>query len=293
MKNSTYIIIGKFNTVIRYIVIVLSVVIIVFPIYWLILTSLRPIEESLSYPPNFFLNFETVTLKYYTTVLSGKIGSSTNVYGLPTFFINSVIVSGATTILSVSFSLLAAYSLVRLSFKGRKFISHLILFCYLIPGISLLIPMFTLAVNLKLNNTLYGIMLFQTAGSLPLGIWFAKAFLKGLPLEVEESAFLDGCNRMQIIIKIVTPLAVPALVVVGFNTFLGSWNDFILPSILIDVERWKPLMVGLYLYFNQNIGLVWGEMMAAAFIALAPVFFIFFYFQKYIVGGLSTGAIKG
>ena len=272
---------------------VLVVFTVIFPIYWLILTSLRPIGETLSYPPNFLPDFHTVTLRHYLTVLSGKIGSSTNQYGLPTFFLNSVFVSTSTAAISIFISLFAGYSLVRVPFKGSRIFSHLILFCYLIPGIGLLIPMFTLAVNMRLNNSLQGLVLFQTATSLPLGIWFAKAFIKGLPLSVEESARLDGCNGMQIIMKIVLPLAVPGLVVVGFNTFLASWNDYVLPSILIDEERFKPLMVGLYLYFNQNIGVVWGEMMSAAFVAMVPIFFVFFYFQKYIVGGLSAGAVKG
>lgn len=271
----------------------LVVAIIVFPIYWLILTSVRPVDETLSYPPKFLLNPSTITLRHYQTVLSGKIGSSTNQYGLPTFFMNSIVISSVTTIVTVFISLFAGYSLVRVKFKGRNLISHLVLLCYLIPTIGLLIPMFTLAVNMHLNNTLGGLILFEAATCLPLGIWFTKAFLKGLPIGVEESARLDGCNRMQIIFKIVLPLAVPGLVVVGFNTFLASWNDYVLPSILIDEERLKPLMVGLYLYFNQNIGVVWGEMMAAAFVAMVPIFFVFFYFQKYIVGGLSAGAIKG
>ncbi len=279
--------------IVRIVFSVLVVCVVIFPIYWLVLTSVRPIDETLSYPPNFLPNFSTVTLKHYATVLSGRIGSSTNQYGLPTFFLNSVIVSTATSAITIFISLFAAYSLVRIPFKGSRLFSHLILFCYLIPGIGLLIPMFTMAVNMKLNNTLQGLILFQTATCLPLGIWFAKAFIKGLPLSVEESARLDGCNGMQIILKIVLPLAVPGLVVVGFNTFLASWNDYVLPSILIDEERYKPLMVGLYLYFNQNIGVVWGEMMSAAFVAMVPIFFVFFYFQKYIVGGLSAGAVKG
>lgn len=283
----------RLNRGIRISLAFLVVFVIVFPIYWIILTSLRPIDETLSYPPNFLPRLSTVSFRHYATVLKGKIGSSTNAYGLPTFFGNSLIVSTASTAITLFASLLAAYSLVRIRFRGSRLVSHLILVCYLIPGIGLLIPMFVLAVKLKLNNTLIGLVLFQSAAGLPLGIWFAKAFLKGIPLSIEESAELDGCSGMQIITRIVLPLSVPALVVVGFNSFLASWNDYVLPSILIDEERNKPLMVGLYLYFNQNIGLVWGEMMAAAFVAMAPVFFVFFYFQKHIVGGLSAGAVKG
>ena len=98
---------------------------------------------------------------------------------------------------------------------------------------------------------------------------------------------------MQVIFKVVLPISVPGLVVVGFNTFLASWNSYVLPNVLVDQDRFKPMMSGLYLYFNQNIGIVWGEMMAASILSMLPVFFIFFYFQKYIVGGVTAGAVKG
>lgn len=272
---------------------VFFVLLIIFPIYWMLLTSFRPVTESLSSPPNFFLNMETVTLKFYQTVLSGKIGSSTNAYGFPTFFFNSVIVSSVTTLVTVCVSLLAAYSLVRFPNRFSNLLSHILLVCYLIPTIGLLIPMFVMAVNLKLNNSLTGLIIFEIAGALPLGIWLAKAYIKGLPAELEEAATMDGCSRIQVITKIVLPISVPGLVVVGFNTFLGTWNSYALPNVLIDQERFKPMMSGLYLYFNQNIGIVWGEMMAASILSMLPVFFIFFYFQKYIVGGITAGAVKG
>lgn len=269
------------------------VMIILFPIYWILLTSVRPVDEILAYPPKFLPDLTTASTRHYATVLSGKMGSSTNQYGLPTFFLNSVILSVTTTAVTVFISLFTAYGLVRVRFRGRNLASHLILLCYLVPGIALMIPMFTIAVQLRLNNTLAGVILFQIAMNLPLGIWFAKAFIQGIPESLEEASRLDGCNRIQVIQKIILPLAVPGLVVVGFNTFLSSWNDYLLPSILIDKEGLKPLMVGLYIYFNQNIGIIWGEAMASAVITMIPVFFIFFYFQKYIVGGLSMGAVKG
>ena len=283
----------KIKRMIRIVASCLVVLLIIFPIYWIAVTSVRPVDEILTYPPELLPDLKTASLQHYKTVLSGKMGSSTNRYGLPTFFMNSVIISVTTTAVTIILSLLAAYSLVRIPFKGRNVVQHLILVCYLIPGIALMIPMFSIAVKFKLNNTIQGVILFQIAMNLPLGIWFAKAFIKGIPESLDESAKLDGCSRLQVIWKIILPLAVPGLVVVGFNTFLSSWNDYLLPSILIDLERLKPLMVGLYIYFNQNIGIVWGEVMAAAVIAMVPVFFIFFYFQKYIVGGLAVGAVKG
>ncbi len=283
----------KFSKAIRIICSWLIMFIIIYPIYWIIVSSVRPVDEILSYPPKLLPNISTMTFKHYITVLNGEIGSSTNSYGLITFLKNSIIISVLTTSIALFVSLLAGYSLVRVSFKGSKIASHIILACHLMPGVALLIPMFMMAVKLHLNNSLYGLILFQSAGALPLGIWLTKAFLKGIPISIEESAYLDGCNRIQIILKIILPLSIPGLVVVGFNTFLASWNSFILPSILIDKESIKPLMVGLYLYFNQNIGVIWGEVMAAAFIAMIPIFFLFFYYQKYIVGGLTAGAVKG
>ena len=283
----------KLGRMIRITVSWIVVMIILFPIYWILLTSVRPVDEILAYPPKFLPDLTTASTRHYATVLSGKMGSSTNQYGLPTFFLNSVILSVTTTAVTVFISLFTAYGLVRVRFRGRNLASHLILLCYLVPGIALMIPMFTIAVQLRLNNTLAGVILFQIAMNLPLGIWFAKAFIQGIPESLEEASRLDGCNRIQVIQKIILPLAVPGLVVVGFNTFLPSWNDYLLPSILIDKEGLKPLMVGLYIYFNQNIGIIWGEAMASAVITMIPVFFIFFYFQKYIVGGLSMGAVKG
>ncbi|MCI9662902.1 MAG: carbohydrate ABC transporter permease [Lachnospiraceae bacterium] len=283
----------KLGRMIRITVSWIVVMIILFPIYWILLTSVRPVDEILAYPPKFLPDLTTASTRHYATVLSGKMGSSTNQYGLPTFFLNSVILSVTTTAVTVFISLFTAYGLVRVRFRGRNLASHLILLCYLVPGIALMIPMFTIAVQLRLNNTLAGVILFQIAMNLPLGIWFVKAFIQGIPESLEEASRLDGCNRIQVIQKIILPLAVPGLVVVGFNTFLSSWNDYLLPSILIDKEGLKPLMVGLYIYFNQNIGIIWGEAMASAVITMIPVFFIFFYFQKYIVGGLSMGAVKG
>lgn len=278
---------------VRILLSLVSVLIIIFPIYWMLLTSFRPVTESLSSPPNFLLHLKSATWKYYQTVLSGKIGSSTNAYGFPTFFMNSVFISCITTFVTIFVSLFAAYSLVRYSNLFSRMLSHILLICYLIPTIALLIPMFVMAVDLKLNNSLYGLTIFEIASALPLGIWLAKSYIKGLPVELEEAATIDGCNRMQVIFKVVLPISIPGLVVVGFNTFLASWNSYVLPNVLIDQDKFKPMMSGLYLYFNQNIGIVWGEMMAASILSMLPVFFIFFYFQKYIVGGVTAGAVKG
>lgn len=283
----------KSSRVLRIALSLLLVAIIVFPIYWMLLTSFRPVTESLSSPPNFMLNLKTATPKYYQTVLQGKIGSATNAYGFPTFFMNSVVISCITTAVTIFVSLMAAYSLVRFDNAFSRLLSHILLICYLIPTIALLIPMFVMAVKLKLNNSLFGLTVFEIASALPLGIWLAKAYIKGLPQELEEAATIDGCSRMQVIVKVVLPISVPGLVVVGFNTFLASWNSYVLPNVLIDQDRYKPMMSGLYLYFNQNIGIVWGEMMAASILSMLPVFFIFFYFQKYIVGGVTAGAVKG
>ena len=242
----------KLGRMIRITVSWIVVMIILFPIYWILLTSVRPVDEILAYPPKFLPDLTTASTRHYATVLSGKMGSSTNQYGLPTFFLNSVILSVTTTAVTVFISLFTAYGLVRVRFRGRNLASHLILLCYLVPGIALMIPMFTIAVQLRLNNTLAGVILFQIAMNLPLGIWFVKAFIQGIPESLEEASRLDGCNRIQVIQKIILPLAVPGLVVVGFNTFLSSWNDYLLPSILIDKEGLKPLMVN---YLGRGDGI--------------------------------------
>lgn len=171
--------------ILRILASIIIVGVVVFPIYFMLLTSFRPVNESLSSPPNFVLNFATASFKYYGIVLSGKIGSSTNAYGLPTFFMNSILISFVTTFVVIFVSLLAGYSLTRYSNWFSRLISHVLLICYLIPTIGLLIPMFVMAVNMGLNNSLQGLIIFETAGALPLGIWLGKAYMSGLPVDIE------------------------------------------------------------------------------------------------------------
>ena len=141
---------------VRKLLIVICVLLIVFPIYWMILTSIRPLDESIAVPPRVLPDPATVTLKHYQRILSGRIAALDVSYGLPTFFLNSLIVGAATTLLSVALSTLAGYALVRLRFAGWRIISHLIMACYLVPGIALMLPVFVLAVRLGLNNSLTG-----------------------------------------------------------------------------------------------------------------------------------------
>jgi len=273
--------------------VVLCVLLIVFPIYWMFLTSIRPLQESISVPPRVLPDPSTVTLKHYQRILSGRIAALDVSYGLPTFFMNSLIVGAMTTVLSAALSTFAGYALVRLRFAGWRLISHLIMICYLIPGIALMVPVFVLAVQLHLNNSLTGLILVQAAGNLPLSIWMLKAYFKALPEEVDEAAIIDGCGWLRVVTRIIIPIAKPGIMVVCFYSFLGSWNAFALPSVMINDDKFRTVTLGLAMYLHQDLRSSWGEMMAAAVITLVPIFAMFVYFQRYIVGGLTLGAVKG
>ncbi len=283
----------RLTDVVRKLLILFCVFLIVFPIYWMFLTSIRPLQESISVPPRVLPDPATVTLKHYQRILSGRIAALDVSYGLPTFFVNSLIVGAMTTLISVALSTLAGYALVRLRFAGWRIVSHLIMVCYLIPGIALMLPMFVLAVRLGLNNSLTGLILVQAAGNLPLSIWMLKAYFKSLPEEVDEAAIIDGCGWLRVVMRIVVPMAKPGIMVVCFYSFLGSWNAFALPSVMINDDRLRTVTLGLAMYFHQDLRSSWGEMMAAAVITLVPIFAMFVYFQRYIVGGLTLGAVKG
>jgi multiple sugar transport system permease protein len=270
----------------------LSVLVIVFPIYWMFLTSIRTLDESLSFPPR-FLPLQGLTLRNYQSVLSGQIGGAKEAYGVVTWFKNSMIVSSIVTIFILLLASAGGYSLARLRFPGKNFLTRFMFIMYLTPGLVLVISLFVLSVKLRLNNKLIGLVVFESGLGLPMALWLARAFFESLPVEVEEAALIDGCSRWGVIGRVVFPMALPGMVVVGFNAFLGSWNSYLLASVLIDNNALKTLPVGLYIFFQRDMGIIWGEMMAAGVISSLPVFLLATYFQRYLIGGMTLGAVKG
>lgn len=283
----------KLNRVLRILLIVLVVFVSVFPIYWMIITSFRPDSEILSKPPKLWLDFTRLYLTNYKNVLTGYSSGVQVSIGAAAFLLNSIIVASSATFLSILISYPSAYVVTRIRFPGREFASGLLFICYLIPPLALMVPIFKLSVTLSLHNSLVGMIVIETVMNLPIALWVTRGYLTGVPFEIEEAGFIDGCSRLRVMTRITLPMVVPGLSVVAIICFTNVWNSYLFPMLFLRDEGIQTASVGLSIYLNEQIGMVWGEMMAAGAIIAFPVLFVYLFFQKNLIGGLADGAVKG
>jgi trehalose/maltose transport system permease protein len=252
-----------------------------FPLYWLVVSSFTP-EAGLFSAPS--LVPPTFVLDHYRALFSVR-----------SFWIpirNSLVVAGATTALAVPLGGLAAYALARLRFRGKAVLLASVLAVSMFPQISLVAPLYMLLRALGLINTYPGLVLPYLTFAMPLTIWLLVGYFRQLPRELEEAAMMDGASRMRALVEIVVPLAAPGLVTTAILTFLYSWNEFLFAlSFTLGPERYTvPVAIAL---FRGQYQVPWGQILAAAAVATAPVAAIVLVFQRRIVQGLTAGAVKG
>jgi ABC-type glycerol-3-phosphate transport system permease component len=205
---------------------------------------------------------------------------------------NSCVVAGATTTLSLVVAALAAYALARLRFRGRGFVLGGILVVSLFPQISLVPPLYLLLRRLGLLHSYPGLVLPYLTFSLPLSVWLLTGYLRELPREVEEAARLDGAGPLRTLVEVVVPMALPALAATGILTFVYCWNEFLFAlSFTLGPER-QTLPVAIALFRGQY-QIPWGQVLAASVLATLPVAVLVLAFERRIVRGLTTGAVKG
>jgi multiple sugar transport system permease protein len=255
-----------------------------FPIYWMFITSIKETVHVFDLPPEIFPS--SPTFEHYLKLDQGSIKVSV-------FFMNSVINSIGTVLLAIVLAVLAAYALSRVKFRFRKAVSVGILTTQMFPLVVLLIPLYLLYKNLRLLNTYQGLILAFTSFTLPFSIWMLKGFIDSVPIEVEESAFMDGCSRLQILAKILLPLIIPGVVATGVFAFLDAWNNLLFPLMLVSQPSMKTLPPGMILAFAGEFKHDWGGMMATSVIVSLPVVVAFVLVQRFLVEGLTRGAIKG
>ena len=259
----------------------------IFPFIWLISTSLKGIDENIfAYPPN--LIPQDFTLKNYA-----EVWDKVNFIG---YFINSMVVAGFTVLLNLVLSSLAGYPLARMSFKGKKVVFFSILATIMIPFQAIMLPVYIITLKLHLIDSVNAI-----AGYLGLVLPFAvsafgiflmrQAFLK-IPHEMEEAAIIDGCNVFQLFVKVIIPMVKPTLALLAIFTFIGSWGEFLWPSIVLTQDAMYTLPVGinnLQGMFSAN----WRLIAAGSVISTIPIIVFFLAMQKYFISGENDGAIKG
>ena len=252
-----------------------------FPFAWMASTALKPSREIFVTPPSLWPTH--VTLDNVSRLFAETRFLS--------YFRNSLTVSFATVGLTLLVSVPAAYSLTRFRFHAREKIAGLILFTYMFAPIMIIIPFYVAMRFLGLTNSHVGLILAYTAFCLPFNLWLLRTFFQSIPLEIEEAALIDG-NRLQAIIYVVLPLALPGVVATGIFTFILAWNDYIFARVLLSSDELKTLPVGIADLYNASV-VDWGIIMAAGLLVIAPVAAVFVFIQKFLVAGWGSGGVKG
>jgi len=271
-----------FFTVFCYICLGLALIILLFPIYSLVVTSLKGPEEMAQLPPSFYPH--EPTLKNFGRILSRP--------QFIRYIFNSLFVSLSTTILSITISIPAGYSLARFHYAGREVLSTTVLLAYMFPPILLAIPLFLAFKSINLIDTYGALILAYTTFSLPFCVWMLRGFFLTIPRSLEDSARIDGCSYLKAIWKIVLPLSAPGLATAAIFSFLLAWNNYLYALVLINSDSKRPVTVGLQVLLGRY-GMDYTLIMAACGILIAPPIIVFFLFQKFIVKGLTAGAVKG
>ena len=211
---------------------------------------------------------------------------------LPRYIFNSVFLATAVTFISLCFVIPAAYAYARFSFKGKSVSLTLFLAVNMFTGAVLLIPLYKLLRMYGLLNTYWAMIIPGVAFLIPQGIWLLKTFLEKIPYELEEAAFVDGASRLYTLRRVILPLAVPGLIVVGIAIFIGAYAQQFLFAITFNQNRdYMPLPAGIFEFIGYQT-VLWNEMMAASLVGVLPVLFIFLFMQKHLVAGLTSGAVK-
>lgn len=266
----------------KYLLLLLILFVTLFPLYWMVITSFKTRLELTTYPPTLFP--QNFILDNYRTAFSSDI---------PRYMLNSVIIVSSATLISLVFGTLAGYSLARFPFTPafKKNASFWILSTRMIPPIVTVIPIFLIFRDLRLLNTHQGLIILYTGFSLPFTTWMMRAFLRDIPVELEESAMVDGNTRIVAFIRIVLPLASPGLAATAVFSAILLWNEFLFALIISTTSASITLPVGIAGFVSQ-FEVLWGEMSAVSTVAIIPIIIFTLLVQRYLVRGLTLGAVK-
>lgn len=252
-----------------------------FPVIWGILTSFKTERDVLAYPPVWIF---TPTLDNYRAVLSGADSILPNLW-------SSIVVSSTATLLTMLFSVPAAYAIARLKYPGKQTSGFYVLVTQMLPPVGLVIPYYLVLQRIGGLDTYSGLILIFLTFSLPFAIWLMVSYFEDIPLEMEEAALLDRAGRLRALWYVILPQVRGGIAVTTIFVFLNSWNEFMF-SVLLGGNRVRPVTVAMFNFISVE-QTQWARLAAAAIIAMAPVILIGLAAQRHIVKGLTVGAVKG
>jgi multiple sugar transport system permease protein len=260
------------------------------PILWLFFASLSTQVELFTIPPHWIPQHPT--LQNYLDIFFPNLAASTVPRTFAISLLNSIKIASAVTIICIVIGSLAAYALVRIPFKFNRSIQLGILTTRMIPEVSLILPLFIIASSLQLINKPIVLVITYMSFALPYAIWMMAAFFQTVPVELEEAARLDGCTRLGILFRVVMPISVPGLVSTAMFVFLLAWDEFFYALIFTSTLASKTAPVAIAEFVGRYSVNITG-MMAAGILAALPPMTLAFIFQRYIVSGMTAGAVKG
>ena len=252
-----------------------------FPVLWMLSSSFKSNTEIFEYPPRLFT--ESFSFDAYVAILTDPEKVR--------FFINSYVVSLSVTVLTLVVAILAAYAFSRFEFRFKRPLNMIIVSVQAVPPITLLIPYFGLVVTLGLYNTYPGLILTYMVFTLPYAIIMMTGYFNTLPRELDEAVRVDGAGSMTALWRILVPIAVPGIVSVGVYTFMIAWNEYLFALTLTKTQDMRTVPIGIQLLMGQH-SYEWNEMMAMSILGSIPVLVLFLFFQRYFIGGLTSGSVK-
>lgn len=271
--------------VLLYFLLIAGLTVVVLPMIYMVNTSLKPNGALYEYPPRFFPSIREITLENYSYVLhEGK------------FYIN-VLNSLCVSVVTVSIAALAASALgfviARFRFPGRNFIFVFIMLTMIIPGTTLIVPQYELAVKLKAINTLWGLIPFYVAWVIPYSTFMIKGFVENIPRELDEAIYMDGGSIFTVFFRIVLPLAKAGVASVSIFNFLTAWEEFPWANTVMNDNLKRTLPIAISGFFGQHQFTQWGYVFALSCLSLVPILLVFIFCQKFFVSGLTAGSVKG
>lgn len=265
-----------------FVVALLLTMVFLFPIYWMITTSVKPIQDVFAVPP--MIIPETISFDAYIK----NLVTDTSLYP---YLKNSFIIAAGTTIFTLILALPCAYAMARFRLKGASIFLLILLVTQMIPGIMTAMPLFIMFSKFGLLNSYTALIIGNTTTALPFAVVVMRPFFLSIPKGLEEAAIVDGCNRFTAFIRIIMPLTKPTVLTVGTFSFLFAWGDLIFALTLATDESIRPLTMGITKFIGQY-GTQWDNLMAVSTIAATPIIVVFLLLQKYIVSGITAGSEK-
>jgi ABC-type glycerol-3-phosphate transport system permease component len=268
-----------------YAVLIVFAVLFTLPMLYMISTSLKPNGALYEFPPKFFPTLQSITLENYVYVINqGKFYIN---------FLNSILVSGLTVAIAALAASALGFCIGRVKFPGRNLLFSFIILTMIVPGMTLIVPQYELAVKLKVINKLLGLVPFYVAWVIPYSTFMIKGFVENIPREFDEAVYMDGGSILTVFARIILPLAKPGIASISIFNFLTAWEEFPWANTVINDNLKRTLPIAISGFFGQHQFTQWGYVFALSALSLIPILIVFISFQKYFVTGITTGGVKG